>query len=255
MTDRRWQTVSRGFTIDYTVQGDGPPLLVIPGTLCTARQWREFGYSETLAGIWRVIAVDPLGHGASDTPHDADAYEAEGVTADLVAVLDAEDVDVATVWGYSRGGWLACNVASRHPGRVGHLVVGAYAMHAHDEEVDRILRPFAGFLRSGDWVELWRALGVTDLAFQKMMENSNDALAVAAAIDGSIRPTRYVDPASIRCAATYYVGSNDWIVPHVSADVEALGATLDVIDGQTHMGSFFAAANQVLAIVAARLWA
>jgi pimeloyl-ACP methyl ester carboxylesterase len=57
--------------------------------------------------------------------------------------------------------------------------------------------------------------------------------------DGSIRSTRYVDPASIRCPATYYVGSEDWIVPHVRADVEALDATLDIIDGQGHLGSFF----------------
>jgi pimeloyl-ACP methyl ester carboxylesterase len=46
-----------------------------------------------------VINVDPLGHGGSDAPHDADAYEAAGVTNDLVAVLEAEGVDEATVWG------------------------------------------------------------------------------------------------------------------------------------------------------------
>ena len=78
-----------------------------------------------------------------------------------------------------------------------------------------------------------------------MMEDSNDPLAVAAAIDGSLRPTRYVDPSSIRCPATYYVGSEDWIVPHVRADVAALGATLDIIDGQGHIGSFFASAKPV----------
>ena len=62
-----------------------------------------------------------------------------------------------------------------------------------------------------------------------------------------------VDPSSIRCPATYYVGSEDWIVPHVRADVDALGATLDIIEGQGHMGSFFAAAEPVLAAVTARL--
>ena len=42
-------------------------------------------------------------------------------------------------------------------------------------------------------------------------------------------------------------------MPHVRADVEALDATLDVIDGQGHLGSFFAAADPVLAAVQARL--
>lgn len=247
------QTTSRGFTIDYTVDGDGPPLVLVPGTLCAARHWADFGYSAALARDWRVITIDPLGHGASDTPHDADSYQAAGVTSDLVAVLDAQGVDRATVWGYSRGGWLACNLASRYPDRVDHVVVAAYAMNAHEEEVGRLLQPLAGFLRSGNWSELWQALGVTDRGFQQMMEDSNDALAVAAAIDGSLQPTRFVDPASIHCPATYYVGSEDWIVPHVRADVEALGATLDVIDGQAHIGSFFAAAEPVLSAMKRRL--
>jgi pimeloyl-ACP methyl ester carboxylesterase len=86
-----------------------------------------------------------------------------------------------------------------------------------------------------------------------MMETNNDALAVAAAIDGSKRPTRFVDPASIACPATYYVGSKDWIVPHVRADIEALGATVDIIDGQDHLGSFFASAEPVLSAVTGRL--
>jgi pimeloyl-ACP methyl ester carboxylesterase len=144
-------------------------------------------------------------------------------------------------------------MASRYPDRVDRIVVGAYAMHAHEEEAGRLLTPLAGFLRDGNWPALWRTFGVTDRGFQRMMEDSNDALAVAAAIDGSKRPTRYVDPASIRCPATYYVGSEDWIVPHVRADVEVLGATLDVIDGQGHLGSFFAAADSVLAAVQTRL--
>lgn len=247
------QVSSRGFTIDYAVDGDGPPLLLIPGTLCSARHWRDFGYAATLARDRRIITVDPLGHGASDTPYDADAYDAAVVTADLVAVLDAEAVDHATVWGYSRGGWLACSLASRDQDRVDHLVVGAYAMHAREEEVGRLLAPLADFLRRGDWPAVWQALGVTDRVFRQMIEDSNDALAVAAAIDGSLRPTRFIDLALIRCPATYYVGSEDWIVPHVRADVAALGATLDVIAGTGHIGSFFEAAESVLAAVAPRL--
>lgn len=247
------QVESRGFSIDYTVDGDGPPLVLLAGTLCAARHWVDYGYAAPLARHWRVINIDPLGHGASDTPHDADSYGVAGVTADLLAVLDAEGVDRATVWGYSRGGWLACNMARRYPDRVDRIVVGAYAMQAHEEEVGRLLTPLAGFLREGNWSGLWRALDVTDSEFQRMMETSNDALAVAAAIDGSTRPTRYVDPASIRCPATYYVGSKDWIVPHVRADVEALDATMDVIDDQGHIGSFFSAAESVLTAVTARL--
>jgi pimeloyl-ACP methyl ester carboxylesterase len=247
------RTTSRGFGIHYTVTGDGPPLMLVAGTMMAARHWADAGYVAALAGSRRVINVDPLGHGGSDRPHDPDDYRADGVTADLVAVLDAEGVDRATVWGYSRGGWLACSMASRHPGRVEELVVGGFAMHAHRDEVTRTLTPLAEHLRAGDWAAVWRAFGVTDTAFMAMMEADNDAQAVAATVAGSMTPTRYVDPASVTCPAIYYVGSRDWIVPHVRADVAAVGATLDEIPGQTHLGAFYGAAEQVLAAVSARL--
>jgi len=91
------QTTSRGFRIHYTVDGEGPPLMLVAPTLGAAQHWLDAGYVAALAPSWRVINVDPLGHGNSDTPHDPDAYEAAGVTKDLVAVLDAEGVDRATV--------------------------------------------------------------------------------------------------------------------------------------------------------------
>ena len=86
-----------------------------------------------------------------------------------------------------------------------------------------------------------------------MIEASNDPLAVAAAIDGSIRPTRFIDPTSVRCPASYYAGSEDWLIPHVRADVTRLGATLDIIPDQAHLGAFFAAAETVLPAVSSRL--
>jgi pimeloyl-ACP methyl ester carboxylesterase len=227
--------------------------MLVAGTLLAAQHWRDFGYVDALATRWRVINVDPLGHGDSDAPHDPEAYEAGGVTDDLVAVLDAEGVNEATIWGYSRGGWLACSLAATHPERVDRMVVGGYAMHAHEEEVTRLLEPLAAFLHRGDWTSLWQALGFTDGGLQATIEDSNDPLAVAAAIEGSIRPSRYIDPSSVRCAASYYVGSEDWVLPHVRADVTALGATLDVIPDQAHLGAFFTAAETVLAAVSLRL--
>ena len=52
--------------------------MLVAGTFLAARDWRDLGYVEALARRWRVINVDPLGHGDSDAPHDPDAYEANG---------------------------------------------------------------------------------------------------------------------------------------------------------------------------------
>lgn len=169
------RTISRGFSIDYSVDAEGPPLVLVAGTLLSAKHRHDVGYVAALARDWRVIDVDPLGHGTSDTPHDADSYDAAGVAA------------------------------------------------------DRLLAPLAESLRRGDWAPVWKALGISDPHFQQMIEAGNDPLAVSAAIEGSLRPTRFIDPQSITCPAMYYAGADDWILPYVRADVDALCGTLDVI--------------------------
>jgi hypothetical protein len=114
----RWpakQTTYRGLKIHYTVDGGGPPLMLVAGTLLAIQDRRYFGYVEALAKPWRVINVDPLGHGNSDTRHDPDAYEAAGPTNDLVAVLDAEGVDKATVCDAGSENWVLPQSALTSP--------------------------------------------------------------------------------------------------------------------------------------------
>ncbi|HEY2564497.1 MAG TPA: hypothetical protein VGI44_12345 [Acidimicrobiales bacterium] len=88
---------------------------------------------------------------------------------------------------------------------------------------------------------------------QAKMEDGNDPLAVESAVDGSTGRIPFVDPTSVRCPATYYAGSKDWVLPHVRADVTMLGATLDIIPDQAHLGAFFAASETVLGAVGSRL--
>ena len=154
----------------------------------------------------------------------------------------------ATVWGYSRGGWLACNLAGRHPERVDRIVVGGFAMHAHRDEVDRTLVPMAGCLRDGDWAGVWQKFGIV-----RQRLPADDAR--RATIRWRWRrpstarcvPRGFVDPASITCPAFYYVGIDDWIVPHVQADVaRSRRRRLDVIAGQAHLGAHFEAVESVL---------
>ena len=247
------QVESRGFTIDYAVDGDGPPLVLVAGTLCAARHWVDYGYAAALARHWRVINIDPLGHGASDTPHDADSYEVAGVTADLVAVLDAEGVDSATVWGYSRGGWLACNLASRYPDRVDRIVVGAYAMHAHEEEVGRTADTAGRFLAGR---KLGQALGEVRCHRSRVPEDDGtELIRLPWRRQSTVRngPRDMSIPRRSVALQPITSAPKDWIVPYVRADVEALGATVDIIDGQGHLGSFFASAEPVLSAMSARL--
>jgi hypothetical protein len=228
-----------------------PPLVLVPGTFGSAQDWLMFGYTPALKRRWRVIAIDPFGHGLSERPHSPDDYDAAGVTADLVAVLDAEKVERATVWGYSRGGWLACNLAARHPDRVGRLgrrrLCDARAQRrgqaasTHDQCVAKRGLPC-----------IFTTFGVIDPKLQRTWEE-NDHLAVAAAIEGSLAPTGFIDHDAIQCPCAYYVGSQDWIGDHVRADVEELDATVDVVEGYNHVDVFYFAATTAMALVKARI--
>jgi pimeloyl-ACP methyl ester carboxylesterase len=231
------QAQSRGFTIHYEVSGTGPPLVLVPGTLSSAGQWEMFGYVPALDETYRVVTVDPLGHGRSDTPHDPDAYSAAGVTADLLAVLDAEDLDRVTVWGYSRGGWITYRLAAQHPERVGRIVVGGYASHAHRAEMP-MQSAWREHLGRRDWARFWQTLGIDDRRPLASIEEANDPLAIAAAVVGSQRPTRYVDLAAIRCPSFHYVGDLDPIAAHTRADAEALAAPVEVLPEATHLSAF-----------------
>jgi 2-succinyl-6-hydroxy-2,4-cyclohexadiene-1-carboxylate synthase len=71
----------------------------------------------------RTVAVDLIGHGASDAPSDPDRYRVERCIEDLLAVLDALEISQAAVLGYSMGGRVALRFALAAPERVSALVL------------------------------------------------------------------------------------------------------------------------------------
>src|SRR2546423_969458 len=117
---------SRGFKIHYLTAGDGPTLMLLPEVLMSSGRWRDLRYFDLLAEHFRVIAVDPLGHGESDKPHQPEHYTEPEVVDDLVAVMDRDEAQQAHVWGYGRGAHHAFLLAIHHPKRVLTLTAGGY---------------------------------------------------------------------------------------------------------------------------------
>jgi pimeloyl-ACP methyl ester carboxylesterase len=129
-----------GLTINYDVQGEGEPLLLIPylsaDHACYAFQvpaYREH---------FSCIAVDLPGTGESDKP--AGPYSTDAYAEQVAAFLDATGVDQAHVAGVSLGAAIGMHLAARHPTRVRSLSLHS-AWHASD-----------AYLRTV--VEMWRAL-------------------------------------------------------------------------------------------------
>lgn len=101
--------------------GDGPPLLLLHGFTGAVGAWTP--HAAAWASQFRTIAVDLLGHGASDAPADSARYSMERTVADLTALLDALGLPRAFVLGYSMGGRVALHFAAAQPARVAGLVL------------------------------------------------------------------------------------------------------------------------------------
>lgn len=122
--------------LHYEVEGDGPPLLLHHGLTRTLESWRVHGFTEPLRQRFHLILVDGRGHGRSDAPTDPAAYEASRRAADLVATLDALDIERAHLWGYSMGGHVAYAFAQLAPHRLRSLIVGGQHPYPRDRTYD-----------------------------------------------------------------------------------------------------------------------
>lgn len=116
---------NQGIRIHYRVEGEGPALILQHGMTWSMEGWARHGYVDVLKPYYRLVLVDARGHGKSDKPHQASAYELSLHVGDIVAVLDALDLPSAHFWGYFDGGmdWIRpCQVragasSAPHPRR------------------------------------------------------------------------------------------------------------------------------------------
>jgi pimeloyl-ACP methyl ester carboxylesterase len=109
--------VRPGRTIAWTALGDGPPLLLVNGYAATGADW-DPSFLGLLVAHHRVICPDNAGLGHSALAGDEVVGGAEGMAADMVALLDALGLERVAVAGWSMGGSVAQSLARSAPGRV-----------------------------------------------------------------------------------------------------------------------------------------
>jgi pimeloyl-ACP methyl ester carboxylesterase len=104
---------------------DGVPVLLHHGFAAdTGSNWVGPGVVARLRALGRtVVAHDARGHGGSGTPHDPAAYEGAAMARDVTAVLDALGLERIDLVGYSMGGIVALEVATRET-RLRSVVIG-----------------------------------------------------------------------------------------------------------------------------------
>jgi 3-oxoadipate enol-lactonase len=229
----------------YEVIGNGPDVVLIPGTFADRRTWsRVLG---RLSSRFRCLVLDP--RGTQETPDSGTPFTADDLAADTLAAMDAAGVPHAHLVGHSLGASVAIILAARYPDRCRRLVACSPAAipDAYQEAI----------------FELWTALAASKLpphavhlglvinAFGRTAFENGTVRAIVDEMDR--RPLnratiqRYIDcdrrldlspvMRNVDAATLVIVGSEDALTGVGQARLVAAGvpgARLEVIEGAGH---------------------
>jgi pimeloyl-ACP methyl ester carboxylesterase len=115
------QVAANGITINYTVEGAGPPLVMLHGaTSAPLEDWAA--QRPAFRKAFRVYLPDARGHGA--TEWDARrGFTRDLLVDDLLAFVDALHLTTFHVVGFSMGAMTALTFATRHPDRLRTAII------------------------------------------------------------------------------------------------------------------------------------
>ena len=107
--------------IRYREAGEGRPVVFVHGYLVDGRLWDDV--LDSLSDRCRCLAPDwPIG--AQQIAMNADAdLSPYGIAATIAGFLEALDLEDATIVGNDSGGAMSQVLATRHPERIGRLVL------------------------------------------------------------------------------------------------------------------------------------
>lgn len=120
-TSQRHEIELPAGTIRYREAGEGTPVVFVHGFLVDGRLWD--GVVDALSDRCRCIAPDwPIGAQQAAMKPDTD-LSPYGIAATIASFLEALELDDVTIVGNDSGGAMSQVLVTRHPERVGRLVL------------------------------------------------------------------------------------------------------------------------------------
>jgi pimeloyl-ACP methyl ester carboxylesterase len=219
MQERKQIDLEAG-TVRYREAGEGPPVVFVHGYLVDGRLWD--GVVDRLCDRFRCIAPDwPMGAQQVAMSPGAD-LSPPGIAALIAGFLEALDLNDVTIVGNDSGGAMSQVLVTRHPERVGRLVLTNCDTHENFPPgifkamprlaklpggmtllsapfrvkaiARRAFRPFAATPIPGALVDSWMAPSLTDAAVRADLRkvtiglDSRYTLEAAARLRGSELP-------------------------------------------------------------------
>jgi pimeloyl-ACP methyl ester carboxylesterase len=110
-----------GIELSIHEQGSGPAVVLCHGFPELAYSWRY--QLPAIAGAgFRAIAPDQRGYGGSSRPESIEDYGMTELTGDLVALLDALEIEKAIFVGHDWGGFVAWGMPVLYPERTAGVI-------------------------------------------------------------------------------------------------------------------------------------
>lgn len=195
-----------GFHIAYDKHGSGPALLLLQGFGATRQIWHELNYIEPLSREYTVITMDRRGIGESAMPTDPAAYHINQMLDDIVAVLQACEVESYAVWGHSLGGSMALQLVARSAQVKRAIIAGSFFGSVYPQE--RIDVPV-------DWLESYLDAKAKGTLAELGIDAEEDIHLSQVNIPAQIACWRAlvdwpsIHPQNVHCPMLVYVGPAD----------------------------------------------
>jgi pimeloyl-ACP methyl ester carboxylesterase len=132
---------ANGLNFHYQQAGSGADVVLIHGVTGDLSIWFLCEAMAVLSRSFRVTAYDLRGHGYSDVPRSG--YTSADQAGDALAIMDALNIERASLLGHSFGGVIAMHAAVLDPGRIDALVLSDPSFPA--------LRHLENLSRWGHW--------------------------------------------------------------------------------------------------------
>jgi pimeloyl-ACP methyl ester carboxylesterase len=237
-------------SIEYYVEGSGPPLLMIMGFSGQASSWSE-RFLELLRPHFQIVRFSNRGTGLTDKPQVE--YSAPMMADDAVGLLQELGIGKAHVLGISMGGMIAQELVLNHPERVRGLVLGCTTPGwskgvPPSQEIMALLMPTPGVSLEEQFRNAWPAI-VTPQFVEREREFLEEMLRVGlenvTPMNTMIRQAAAIQAfdaydrlPQIQAPTCVIHGDKDLLVPPQNGDIlreRIPGSILRTVSGAGHM--------------------
>jgi pimeloyl-ACP methyl ester carboxylesterase len=226
-----------GVRIAYDMTGRGPAIMLLHGAGKEREDWHKLGYVERLKQDFTVITVDIRGSGESEYLAEISDFSIQKICDDLLAVVDACQIEQVAVWGYSFGGNIARYLAAWSERISAIAVIGIPFGAAVHEEFDRFID---GFVKK--WESSWQDFKNGKWTEEQRKSKVKGHIPVWVACFQAMRGWPDIQPGDVRCPCLLLVGSeNTSVYRWVKENQQSLLAAnfcIETIKGLNHAQEF-----------------